>query len=218
MAILAAVTSAVGEAERLARTHGQWMVWNTFLAVVPFVLAVLLFQTGRPRSKGWWFGAITFVLFLPNAPYLLTDVVHLFGDIRTRPSDLQVLGIYVPVYLVLFSLGLVLYTAALDQLHRYVRHEQPAWRWWPIELGLHVLVAIGIYLGRVVRLNSWDVFTRPHVVLAATDGLPGLFAVALVAVTTVVLIVGVTMTRVVERGTVDLVRSWRTERRHPGAA
>ena len=106
VAMLAALSTAMGEAERLARTHGQWMVWNTFLAAVPLVLALVLFQPGRNRTKGWWFGAVTFVLFLPNAPYLLTDVVHLFGDIRSRPSDLQVLGIYVPVYLLLFSLGL----------------------------------------------------------------------------------------------------------------
>jgi uncharacterized membrane protein len=216
--MVAMLATAVGEAERLARTHGQWMIWNTFLAVVPVVFALLLFQPGRTRSKGWWFGLVTFVLFLPNAPYLLTDVVHLFGDIRTRPSDLQVLGIYVPVYLVLFSVGFVLYTTALDQLHRYVRAEAPAWRWWPVELALHVLCAIGIYLGRVVRLNSWDVFTRPHVLLGMTDRLPGLFAVTLIAITTVVLIAGATLTRVVERGTVDLVRSWRSAPRDPGTA
>jgi len=216
--IVAALSTAVGEAERLARTHGQWMVWNTFLAFVPVVLAFVLFQPGRVRTKGWWFGAVTFVLFLPNAPYLLTDVVHLFGDIRTRPSDLQVLGIYVPVYLVLFSLGFVLYAAALDQLHRYFRVEAPARRWWPVELALHVLCAIGIYLGRVVRLNSWDVFTRPHVVLATTDKLPGLFTITLIAVTTVVLIAGATLTRVIERGAVDLLRSWRAAPGDPGAA
>jgi uncharacterized membrane protein len=218
MAILAVLSTAMSEAERLARTHGQWMIWNTFLAVVPVVLAFVLFRPGRTRTRGWWFGLVTFVLFLPNAPYLLTDVVHLFGDIRTRPSDLQVLGIYVPVYLVLFSVGFVLYTTALDQLHRYVRVEAPTRAWWPIELTIHVLCAVGIYLGRVVRLNSWDVFTRPHVVLATTDRLPGLFAVSLVAVTTIVLIAGATLTRVFERGAVELVRSWRSAPGDPGAA
>src|SRR5215813_31019 len=64
------------------RWHGHWMAWNTGLAAVPLVLALLLFRQGRRRTVPWWAGAVAFVAFLPNAPCVLTDVVHLLGDLR----------------------------------------------------------------------------------------------------------------------------------------
>ncbi len=60
-----------------------WMVWNTMLALVPLALSFTLFSPGRRcRSMGWWFGFAVFVAALPNAPYVLTDVIHLVDDAR----------------------------------------------------------------------------------------------------------------------------------------
>src|SRR4051812_24343730 len=67
-----------GDLPQIARTHGRWMVWNLALAAVPVFLAMALFRPGRRHGVGWWLGTALFVLFLPNAPYVLTDVVHLF--------------------------------------------------------------------------------------------------------------------------------------------
>ncbi len=66
--------------------HGPWMVWNTILAVVPLVLALALFRSGCRRSVGWWCGVVAFVAFLPNAPYVLSDVIHFFDDVRAFGS------------------------------------------------------------------------------------------------------------------------------------
>ncbi|MDQ1384469.1 MAG: hypothetical protein QOG65_1848 [Actinomycetota bacterium] len=60
--------------------HG-FMLWNLFLAAVPAVLALALFPTSARRGVAWWLGFGAWVLFLPNAPYLLTDVVHMVHDI-----------------------------------------------------------------------------------------------------------------------------------------
>ena len=57
--------------------HSGWMAWNLTLALVAVALAVWLFRVERPRTVGWWVGFGAFALFLPNAPYVLTDLIHL---------------------------------------------------------------------------------------------------------------------------------------------
>jgi uncharacterized membrane protein len=195
--VVQTLQQAGADAHDLADTHGFWMAWNLLLAMVPVLLAFALFKPAIRRSAGWWFGVVVFVLFLPNAPYVITDVIHLFEDIRYARSDLQVLGELVPLYLLFFAAGFVFYVLALDRLWRYVRTVRPQWRWWPIELGLQALCAVGVYLGRVVRLNSWQVFTRPRTVLASADWIAGPFPIVLILCTFVALVVGTMVTRAV---------------------
>jgi uncharacterized membrane protein len=59
-----------------------FMLWNLYLATIPTVLAIVLFR--RPTRTGpmWWLMFGGWLLFLPNAPYVLTDVVHMFHDLR----------------------------------------------------------------------------------------------------------------------------------------
>ena len=55
-----------------------FMVWNSVLAAVPLVFACMLFRRGvRAAGAVWWIGVAAFVVTLPNAPYVLTDLVHL---------------------------------------------------------------------------------------------------------------------------------------------
>jgi uncharacterized membrane protein len=197
VAFVQTLQQAFADVRGLADTHGFWMAWNLLLAFVPVLAAFALFKPGIRRTPGWWFGAGVFVLFLPNAPYVITDVVHLLEDIRDARSDLQVLGELIPLYLLFFAVGFVCYVLALDRLWRYVRVEAPTWRWWPIELALQTLCAVGIYLGRVLRLNSWQVFTRPRTVLASTDWLMGVFPIAMIVCTLAALIVATMVTRAV---------------------
>ncbi len=202
----ASILSAVEVLSRIVGSHGLWMTWNLWLAFVPLMLAGVLFRPGIARTRGWWFGLVVFVLFLPNAPYVLSDVIHLFDDIRMAPSDLHVLGLYVPLYLTFFALGFGAYVAALDLARRYLRFEAPSVRWLLIESALHLACAIGIYLGRVLRLNSWEVFTRPHAVLAAIDDVSSLFAITIILLTFAVLFAGSLLTRAAIRGSIELVR------------
>ena len=65
-----------------------FMLWNTFLALIPFALSLWLFK-GRGsgnRRLDWWIGCIVFIAFLPNAPYVLTDIIHLVRFIRAGAS------------------------------------------------------------------------------------------------------------------------------------
>ncbi len=139
-----------------------WMVWNTFLALIPAALAVGLFRPGVRRGVLWWLGAATFVAFLPNAAYVLTDVVHLPADLRaasgSAPLTLAVLG----AYAAFAAIGFAAYAYSVLRLIGYLREQglRPA-TLIAAELGVHFLVTIGVILGRVFRFNSWDLLARP---------------------------------------------------------
>lgn len=150
---------ATEEAAIVLAGNARWMWWNLLLALVPVVLAVWLFRTryGRRRDVLWWAGAVAFVAFLPNAPYVITDVIHLFNDVRMVESDAVLSLAVVPQYVVFMAGGVASYTASLVLLERYVGRRRARWA----VPALHGLCAVGIYLGRVVRLNSWDVVLRP---------------------------------------------------------
>ncbi len=146
------------------------MVWNSFLALVPLGLSFWLFRGhgSHARHIPWWVGLAVFIAFLPNAPYVLTDIIHLVKDIRSGQSIWAITLILVPQYILFISIGIVAYTLSLINLGRYLSREGRD-RWvWPTELILHGLSAIGIYLGRFLRFNSWDLLTKPNTIISET--------------------------------------------------
>lgn len=140
--------------------NAGWMGWNAFLALVPLMLARYLF--GRHERPRWLLvtGGAVFVAFLPNAPYVLTDVLHL-------PRDLHYVNGWVAAavlgqYLCLFAIGFVAYVLSLVRLERWLTDHGVSRRAVLVtDLSLHALCAVGIVLGRVFRLNSWDLVTNP---------------------------------------------------------
>lgn len=143
-------------------TDRYWfLMWNLFLAWLPLVFAWFLYQRA-PKGLTWswenlaW--ATLWLLFLPNAFYLLSDFVHL--------KDTGEVGImYDVVLLASYSCaGLVLGFTSLYMVH--VRMLQRFGR----RAHLFVLVALllsgfAIYLGRYLRWNSWDIITNPFALL-----------------------------------------------------
>jgi len=139
----------------------SWMRWNLFLALIPLVLSFGLFQWAKRRSLTWWIGVLLFVAFLPNAPYILTDIIHLVEEIQRTESLLFNTLITIPKYAVFILIGFEAYVLALVNLGFYLlAHGLNRWV-LPIELMLHSLSTIGIALGRFDRLNSWDLVTQP---------------------------------------------------------
>jgi uncharacterized membrane protein len=146
------------------RRDAWWMTWNSLLAWIPVALAFGLFRRDprRPRSALWWVGVALFVLFLPNAPYVVTDLIHLGDDVRMVPGDWPVVTAVLPVYGVFIGSGFLAYYLSLDQLSRYLdRRGQGTWR-GVVFVGIHALCAVGVYLGRHARLNSWEPVVEPH--------------------------------------------------------
>ncbi|MGI0492762.1 DUF1361 domain-containing protein [Alkalinema pantanalense CENA528] len=115
----------------------------------------------QSHSGLWWVGFIIFVAFLPNAPYILTDVIHLVEAIRGESSIWRSSLVFIPVFLGFMFLGFESYVLSLINLGFYL-HKSGRGRYiYCAELILHFMSAIGIYLGRFVRFNSWDIVTNP---------------------------------------------------------
>ncbi|MBW4697730.1 MAG: DUF1361 domain-containing protein [Aphanocapsa lilacina HA4352-LM1] len=144
----------------------RWMGWNLFLALVPLALSFWLFDPKRRRSPLWWGVAAVWLAFLPNAPYVLTDVIHLIEQIRSRGYSAWVITLaLIPQYLLFILVGFEAYVLSLVLMGRYLRQQGLA-RWiLPIELAIHALSAVGIYLGRFQRFNSWDIVTQPDAIV-----------------------------------------------------
>jgi uncharacterized membrane protein len=135
------------------------LIWNLFLAWVPLWIALLADRSYRRVARFSWplvvICAFLWLLFLPNAPYLLTDVALLRqrGGIPLWYDLILVLG---------FAwTGTVLGLASLYLMQRIVRHAAGATVSWLFVLVVVGLSGFGVYLGRFPRWNSWDLFTSP---------------------------------------------------------
>jgi len=126
-----------------------FLLWNLFLAILPLAFIKLRYIS---KNKLWIFCCFTLsLLFLPNAPYIVTDLFH----IRPRGE--------MPIWfdtLMIFSSalsGLILFYATLFEMERILPQ-----RWgFPGILSIVFLSAFGIYLGRYLRFNSWDLMSDP---------------------------------------------------------
>lgn len=135
-----------------------YLIWNLLLAWLPLLFALLAsekFRAGEFRS--WRFGAMAgaWLLFFPNAPYIFTDVIHLLhGQYRHFWVDLTLI-------LMCAFTGLVLGFVSLYLMQSLVRQrfgEIASWLFIAMVTGLS---GFGIYLGRFLRFNSWDVVVKP---------------------------------------------------------
>lgn len=142
----------------------HFIPWNLLLATVPYgvSLGVAVFHHYAPRQRwsllplyGLW------LLFLPNAPYLLTDFVHLQDKTPVQVwYDTAMLAAYAVT-------GYALAIASLALMHRPVRLLL-GWRvGWLFVCASVFLAGIGVHLGRAQRYNSWDILAHPSTVLAS---------------------------------------------------
>jgi uncharacterized membrane protein len=164
-----------------------FMVWNLYLAAIPALLALALF--GRPQRFGvtWGLGFVAWVLFLPNAPYVLTDVVHMVGDLHASPSGRRTAEILI-TYAILFAGGLCSYVLSLKLFRRFLNRVVQPRVVFPTLLALHGLCVVAIYLGRFMRFNSWDAVLEPGTVLESVLHVPR--PTTVVVLTVMFLVVG----------------------------
>jgi uncharacterized membrane protein len=151
VAMIAFQTIYAGNSENLA------MAWNLFLAWIPFVLALIIYDWGTPDASPPALGvaAVLWLLFLPNAPYVVTDLKHIDGFSGAS-------ALYNVVLLASAAwTGLLLGLTSLFLMHAVARRLVGAFNAWALVVGALALSSFGIYLGRVQRWNSWDVFVRP---------------------------------------------------------
>ena len=137
-----------------------FLLWNLFLAIIPLIPAYL-FRKNIQHGFSWTLLVLFFAwLFLfPNAPYILTDFVHLH-------SREQVPIWYDASLLFFFTLaGMFSGILSLHWIHKGLDKIGYTWLSWLIVFSTIVLSGYGIFLGRVLRLNSWDVIVRTEKVI-----------------------------------------------------
>lgn len=137
----------------------KWLVWNLFLAWLPVLGAFTAYNLHRWPTRMRWlpiFGfAFLWLLFLPNAPYLITDIIHLKQSGR------------VPLWYDLITLvafawtGSFLGLVSLFLMQDLVRRIMGRLASWLFVIGVLVLNGFGVYFGRFLRWNSWDALFRP---------------------------------------------------------
>jgi uncharacterized membrane protein len=186
-ALLLVVAVAGGVLHHVAEPRLQWMNVNVSLALAPVALATILFGIQR-RGLMWWLGAAAFLLLLPNTPYILTDVVHLRASVAAaRAAGATGIGM-AATFAALFSLGILGYTYVFSLIVADLRRQRRMRLIWPVVVATNLACAIGVWLGRVSRLNSWDA-ARPHRVVDALRGAAN--PRAAIAIAVVFVVVGV---------------------------
>jgi uncharacterized membrane protein len=134
----------------------RFLIWNLILAWVPLVLALAAYASARSGASGASvaFGLV-WLLFFPNAPYLLTDFIHLR---ETPTSPLW----YDALMLASFAwTGLVLGYASLYLMQMIWERAVGTLSWLGVVAAL-ALASFGVYVGRFLRFNSWDALVRPQ--------------------------------------------------------
>jgi uncharacterized membrane protein len=139
----------------------RFLSWNLFLAWIPLVAALAVHDL---RARGATFLrvlplAAVWLAFLPNAPYLLTDFVHL-GSRDDAPLwfDIILFGSFAWT-------GMLLGFLSIFVMQGIVRRAAgPVWG-WVLAAGSLGASAFGIYLGRSLGWNSWDFVVRPGALL-----------------------------------------------------
>ncbi|GEQ87294.1 membrane protein [Patiriisocius marinistellae] len=143
---------------RMKITHSfflLFLVWNLFLAWIPYgISSALLYRKGLSKSvKILGFGA--WLLFLPNAPYIVTDLVHL------QRSEDVILWLDSMVIGSFAISGLYGYICSVMQIQMFLQRHISEKRTSVIIFCTHFLCGFGIYLGRFLRFNSWDLLQNP---------------------------------------------------------
>ena len=136
----------------------SFLVWNLFLAWLPLLFAILAednFEAGK--RPGWRFLGMSaaWLLFFPNAPYIFTDLVHLTN--RFFPH----FWVDLAIVLSCAFTGLVLGFVSLYLMHSIITRMLGRIAGWAFVATAAGLCSFGIYLGRFLRFNSWDVIAKP---------------------------------------------------------
>ncbi|MCC2545253.1 DUF1361 domain-containing protein [Hymenobacter sp. BT175] len=144
---------------RVFLTHQIYFVfllWNLFLALIPFGLSTMLGLTaGRLKARVLLPVGAVWLLFFPNAPYILTDLFHL------EPRAGVPYWFDLALILSCAWNGLMLAYASLCDMQALVAHRLGWGAGWTFATVALLLSSFGIYLGRFLRFNSWDIVTNP---------------------------------------------------------
>ncbi|MEO6166905.1 MAG: DUF1361 domain-containing protein [Chitinophagales bacterium] len=133
------------------------LLWNLFLAWLPFLFSYWAYT--RYFSGGKHISAVLpgflWLLFFPNAPYIITDLIHL-----QERTGIPMWFDAALVFTFAFT-GLILGLSSLYMIHRVLQNAFSVWKAWLMIMVIIAMSGYGIYIGRILRWNSWDLSTHP---------------------------------------------------------
>lgn len=133
-----------------------WLFWNIFLAIIPFFISsLMLWLKEKQKLKNIFLasGGFLWLLFIPNAPYLITDLIHV-GAIRSVPVVYDAFLLFGASWL-----GMYLWLNSTWQIESIIREKISKINTQVAMFLIILATSFGIYLGRFLRLNSWDIFS-----------------------------------------------------------
>ncbi|MEO8354712.1 MAG: DUF1361 domain-containing protein [Chloroflexota bacterium] len=135
------------------------LIWNLFLAWIPFMLAYVAHTASWRRSTLYYIipiVAFLWLIFFPNAPYMLTDL----QDLSRRAFDAP---LWYDVIIVVWTswTGMLLGVISLYLMQDIIIRLYGRVTGWVFVFVISAMSSFGIYIGRFVRLNSWDILQSP---------------------------------------------------------
>ncbi len=163
--VLSSVIAVVLWAARAYFSHSfmyGFIPWNLFLAWIPYTMSFVMAILDTRWPGRWWLLPVPFLfwlIFFPNAPYTITDMLHL-EEQAGAPLwyDIGLFAIYA------WS-GCFLAVVSLNTVHRIIERYVGKVGSWMFVASVLLLSGLGIYLGRFLYLNSWDLLLHPRFVL-----------------------------------------------------
>lgn len=140
----------------------HFLLWNLFLAWIPYLCSLGTAYLHRRYPRRWLLllpPAAVGLAFFPNAPYIITDFLHL--------ADRPPIPLWYDIGMLMSFAwtGITLAVYALRIFQNIVRALIGALFSWGFVLATLAASGMGIYLGRFLRWNSWDLASQPRAIL-----------------------------------------------------
>ncbi|MCX6739934.1 MAG: DUF1361 domain-containing protein [Candidatus Parcubacteria bacterium] len=140
----------------------RFLIWNLLLAWIPYLISLAVIKYSAKINNKIFIILLIFcwLLFFPNAPYIFTDLFHL------RPRG-DVPFWYDMILIISFAInGWFLGIISLINIQNYIKNSWSLAKSWVVAISALFLASFGIYLGRFLRWNSWDLLFNPLSLLA----------------------------------------------------
>ncbi|OCN04842.1 hypothetical protein A4S06_10070 [Erysipelotrichaceae bacterium MTC7] len=145
------------------------LIWNLILASIPVLISGHVRKT---HSKINVILIIIWIVFIPNTFYMVTDFIHLSPNVISQTSYMQVSDTNnITFWLNLFNmyacvqLGVIYGCISLLDFRKIVGKKIYLYA-LPV---LSIIISFGIYMGRFLRLNSWEFLNVPKIFSSLVD-------------------------------------------------
>ncbi|RKD22228.1 Uncharacterized membrane protein [Caminicella sporogenes DSM 14501] len=150
-----------------------FLIWNIFLAWLPLVFSILLFKNiKKKRPVIIFLISFLWLIFYPNAPYIVTDIIHLsrykfYSSVSYELNFNKNIKIWYDFILIMIFVftGYILGFLSLNINHKIVKERLGSTLGWLFIVIISFLSGFAIYLGRFLRLNSWEIISNPRMLI-----------------------------------------------------